>query len=151
MLKKFVFIFVVLAAIFILEQYRLFSVLGVNPNLFLVAFLFFIFNARTFWFAALVAASLLIFVLVFSPYLAVPFAVLLLLVLASYPLKKFMTGTPFLDFLALVLASTLVFYLLVGIFRLSSLPVGFIILEALYNLVLGAVVWFALGERSKLK
>ena len=151
MLKKFVFIFVVLAVIFILEQYRLFSVYGVNPNLFLFAFLFFVFNARAFWFAASVAASLAVFVFFFSPYLTVSSAVLLLLVLAFHFIKKFMTGTPFLDFLVFVLTGTLLLYLFIGVFRLTSLPAGFIFLEALYNLALGAVVWLALGERSKLK
>ncbi len=150
MLKNFVFFFIILAAIFVIGANRWLSVGGVNPNLFFVFFLLLASNARNLLFVLGLALSLLLFVFVFSPEWAPPFAFLLLLVLAFYFLKRILTGTALLDYLLLVLAGTLLFYFIPGIFHLSALPFAQIIGEALYNLALGVILWFIIGERIKI-
>ncbi|HXF44365.1 MAG TPA: hypothetical protein VNK70_02805 [Candidatus Paceibacterota bacterium] len=139
--------FIVLASLFIVAGYRLFDIGGIAPNILLVALVLFVLNSRRFTFVLAEILFLIVFAVFFTPQWTSFVVAAGVIALAVFFLKDSLTGTRFLDFLGAVLTGTFVFYLVIGIARLSSLPFADITLEALYNLILGSVLWVALDGK----
>ena len=149
MLFKFLAFFLALTGVFFLQQYRLFVVGGVNPNLILVILAFLIFKTRNFWFFFGVGFGFLVFVFLTAPYWLLPVTVILLLTITFYFLRKMLTGNEFFDFPIVVFLNTIIFYLIFNFQALPLLPIRLIAAEILYNLILTAV--FVFFSRSKIR
>lgn len=131
-----------LAAAFLLQQYRFLSLAGVNPNLILVGLLFFVFRPVNLRFLAYLVFLTVAMTLLFTPFWLLEMLLVLLLAVAFYFIKRVMTGNRFFDFLIVVGAGTALFYAVLGA-PAFNLPYGLILGEILYNLILGALIWYA--------
>ena len=131
----------VVAVFFFLGQFQFLSVAGVNPNLFLIGLLFFAVKADKFRFLGVLLAVSVVLVFLFDPVWFFRVSGVLLVVLLFYFLKNFMTGNRFLDFLIGIAAGTFLFYFVINPFSFG-LPYALIFMEIVYNLTLGALLWF---------
>lgn len=138
---KFLLVFLTLIAAFFLQQSRILSFGNVNPNLILIVFLLLVFRVDNIWFfgALLLSTAATIFAL--TPYWFPQVLVVMLLALGFYFLKRILTGNHALDFLIVVLLGSAIFYLVIGAFRFSLIPMGLILGEISYNLILGFIIW----------
>ena len=132
-----------LVFLMILQDHRLLSFAGINPNLLLLGILPLGFlNKKNLW--PTVGLFLVILGLSFFwwPFWRLKILLLLLLVFLVYFLKKFLTGHPWLDFLIAVLVITVLFYLLGGFLTGNQLSWDLIFGEAAYNLILAPLFWW---------
>ena len=138
---KFLLMFLALIAAFFLQQSRILSFSSVNPNLILIIFLLLVFRVDNIWFFGALLLSTAATVFAFTPYWLPQVLVLMLLALVFYFLKRILTGNHMLDFLIVVFLGTGIFYLVINAFQFSLIPVGLILVEILYNLILGVIIW----------
>jgi hypothetical protein len=132
----------VVAAFFILGQFRFLSIADVNPNLLLIGLLFFAFKTDRFRFLAILFAVSAVLAVLFTPAWFLQYAVILFVVLLFYFAKEFMTGSRFFDFLISVFLATALFYVIVNLFEFD-LPYVLILGEVVYNLIIGTLIWYA--------
>lgn len=148
----FVTTLLVLGALAALQSFRALAVGGVNPNLVLVAFLFFLFaGLPRVAFSGLLVAFLLYSFVAF-PFWGIESVALALVVLLAWLFKSALTGNATFDFFIFLALAVPVFYLLRGAgeglfahgLNLSlytfSFPAG-TLGELVYNLLLGGLVW----------
>lgn len=138
---KFLLVFLALIAAFFLQQSRVLSFGNVNPNLILIVFLLLVFKVDNIWFFGALLLSTAATVFAFTPYWFPQVLVVILLALVFYFLKRILTGNHALDFLIVVLLGSVIFYLVINAFRFSLIPVGLILVEISYNLILGFIIW----------
>lgn len=136
----------VIAVFFILGQFRFLQIYGTNPNLLFVALLFFAIKALRFRFLGVLLAVSAVLAILFTPAWLIQISGLLLVVLFFYFAKDFMTGSQFLDFLIGITAGTFLFYLVVSPFRFDPSFYTLILWEALYNLIIGTILWYAVQK-----
>lgn len=150
-LNRFLFLAVIFAFVFALQAARLFEVGGVGPNLILITALLVLFfpivslRLESFLWPPLALAILLTGFL-FMDFWSLEILVLIILVSTFYLLRKFLTGDTLLDFIIGILTITPLFYLISGVVSGVSPSWGFIILELLYNLFLGTILWLVLSR-----
>jgi hypothetical protein len=149
-LTRFIFILCLVALLVIIQGTRFFSFNGVNPNLILI------------FFSGLILApgfrdkvkpnfliALLLFTFIlesfFSAFWLIPWLVLILIMVAVYFLRGFLSGRPFLDFLLVLGLGTPLFYGLLKLISGTIFRGGFVLWETIYNLILGVIFWFCLN------
>ncbi|GEM_PF-3585626 len=136
-----------LALLLFFEGTRMLQISGVTPNLALIFFgVFFtatVFGERSrFW---VVVSLLCVFVVLYRflfRFWIEPAVLLSLLVLGMYVLRRKLVGTPFLDFLVMVVPGTLLFYGIRAALHGAPFLFGVVAIETLYNVLLGIFVWF---------
>ncbi|MFH0712574.1 MAG: hypothetical protein V2A55_01855 [Candidatus Jorgensenbacteria bacterium] len=133
------------AVLFFLGQFQFLSIAGVNPNLFLIALLFFAVKADKFRFLGILLAVSAVLTVLFDPLWLLRVWGVLLVVLVFYLLKSFMTGNRFYDFLIGIAVGTFLFYHVVNLFNFD-LPYALIFMEIVYNLALGILLWVVYGR-----
>ncbi|MBI4034089.1 MAG: hypothetical protein HY378_00890 [Candidatus Brennerbacteria bacterium] len=137
-----------IAFFFILQQFRVLSIAGINPNLLLVGLLFFAIRAEHFRFLAVLLGVSAGLTLLFTPAWFFQFLGVVLVVLIFYFVKGFMTGSRFLDFLIAVAAGNLLFYLVVNLFSFN-LPYVLILEETAYNILAASAMWLLFSKYEK--
>lgn len=156
---SFLVVFFGMGVAFFLQQFRIFSLFGVNPNLLLIGFLIIVFIRVPRW---IVLGLLILFLL--AVYLQASFwffdsVTLFLLILIVMFTKKYLTGHPSVDFFLSLIFGTLLFYGIVGIienvsiygfgFREYSFSIpNFLIKEVIYNLFFGIIFWTFLHKKN---
>ena len=143
---KFLIVFLVLVVAFYLQQYRFLSFGGVNPNLILIGFSLLVFKVADARFLGMLVLATVAAAALLTPYWVLQLVTVAALIMGFYFLKEVLTGNHALDFLIVILAGTVLFYMVTNIFHLSLVPVGLIFKEVLYNLLLGAAAWFTLSS-----
>jgi hypothetical protein len=142
MLNKFLISLTFLIVLFFIQQMRLISIGGINPNFILIALtavgFFRIYRGLTF--VILIFAVFGVVVLFSDTFWVFHFAVIALLALAVYALGPCLTGNPLWDFVIFLTAGHFLFYVFTNISRLGSFPWAGIFAELGYNLVLGLLV-----------
>lgn len=136
---KFLIILAVTVVLFFLQQQRILSVGAVNPNLLLTFLLALTFSRIFDW------RNFLIFLAILFPVLILftgnfwhwEILIVELIALLAYFGRRYLTGNVFLDFIFLLAAGLLVFYLFAGEAAWSIIAA-----EGLYNLVLGLIFIF---------
>lgn len=158
--SSFLAVFLGMSAAFLLQQFRVFSLFGVNPNLLLLGFLTLVFLRAAPWIAFVFLAVFLLLVYVQMPFWFLEGIALALLVLVVVLVKKFLTGYSSVDFFISLILGTAVFYGIVGVMEnISALGLGFreyhfsiphfLVKEMVYNAFLGSIFW-ALFHKKKL-
>lgn len=141
---KFLLVFLALVVAFYLQQYRFLSLGGVNPNLILVGFSLLVFKiADMRLFGGLLLATVAAAV-VLTPSWFFQILTIAVLAIGFYFLKEVLIGNRTLDFLIIILAGTVLFYVIINVPHLSLIPIASIFKEVLYNLILGTILWFIL-------
>lgn len=138
---------IVTVLFFILQQFQLLMLYGVNPNLVFVVLVFFAFRENGFRRLFILFAVTAVLSAVFAPVWIMQFVFLFLTVFLLKFLKSFMTGSRLPDFLAGIFFGTFLFYLFAGFFKFEISYV-LIFKEAVYNIFVGAAVWFMIPEKN---
>ncbi len=146
-LARFFFTLCLVALLTLIQGTRFFSFNGVNPNL---IFIFFSGLILAPGFRDRIKPNFLIVLLLFtfilesffSAFWLIPWLILILMIIAVFFLKGFMTGRPSLDFLLVLGLGTPVFYGLLKFISGTIFMGGFVLWEIIYNLILGIVFWF---------
>ncbi len=148
MYYKFPIACALLALTLFFEGTRMFQISGIVPNLVLIFFAVFLtatnFGERSPFWALLVL--LCIFIVLYSflfRFWIEPVVILSLLILGMYVLRRKLVGTPFLDFLVIIVSGTLLFFGIRAALHGTPFLFGIAAEETLYNLVLGTFVWLA--------
>jgi len=146
LIKILIWLFLILL-VFIFQTNRFPSLGGINPNLILVViFLGVILEKQPSRYLVLIFTIILLSVL-WLPYWLKEILILGGLGFLAFWSKKFLTGNIFFDFLILILAGTLGFYLIInGRFFLTN-PIA-IIAELFYNTALGLLIIFLVKSFS---
>lgn len=145
-LNKFLYFFLALNLLLIIQELRIFEIFGVNPNFLLIVFLFFLFSAVGVPVLVFGAVTIILVSFLFMPFWTFKFLILAVLMLIFVLVKKFMTGTKALDYILSIVLGTIAFNLLMNISNLSVISFSLILLEILYNFVLGIIIWLILNE-----
>jgi len=132
---------------FLLQQFRLFSFFGINPNLVFVALLFFVFRGILMRHLIILLAVIGVLAAAFVPVWILHFAALFITVFVFKFIKDFMTGSRMLDLLVGIFLGTFVFYFLAGFFEFGF-PLALMFKEAVYNVLVGAIIWLILPEKN---
>ncbi|MCP6719881.1 MAG: hypothetical protein KJI72_00960 [Patescibacteria group bacterium] len=138
---KFLLVFLAVVAAFFLQQSGILSLGSINPNLILISFLLIIFKLDNIWFLGALLLSMAAVFFTLTPYWFPQVLVVVVLAIGFYFLKRILTGNNMLDFLIAILLGTVIFYLIINVFRFSLISVGLVLGEVLYNLILGFVIW----------
>ena len=129
-----------------LMSLRVLDFFGVAPNLFLVLGLLVIslpaakkFNS---WLALALALIIFFsFALTIFNFWSYYVPVFLVALIFSYAVKMFLTGNPFSDYLISIFTGTVVFYFLSGVLFGASFFQPIFLMEAMYNIILGSILW----------
>lgn len=146
--------------IFFLQQFRVFDLFGVNPNLLLIGFFIIVFIRAPKWIIFGVLVLFLATTYIQARFWFPDFIALSLLVLMVMFAKKYLTGRPGVDFFLSLIFGTALFYGIVGVIEniyVYGLGFGeyfflaprFLLKELIYNIFLGAILW-ALFHKQKL-
>lgn len=138
---KLLIIFLVLVMAFYLQQYRVLSFGGVNPNLILIGFALLIFGVANPKVLGILFLATVAMMLALTPYWSFQIVTVAVVSIGLYFLKRIFTGSRMLDFLIVVLLGTISFYVIVNIPQLSFLSIGLLLKEIMYNLILGSILW----------
>ncbi len=135
----------------LLEGTRMFQISGIVPNLILIFFGVLVtatvFGERSpFWvLLALLGISMLLYSFLFRFWIE-PVVILSLIILGMYVLRRKLVGTPFLDFLIFIVSGTLLFFGVRAALHGTPFLLGIAAMETIYNLILGALVWFVVRQ-----
>ncbi len=153
-LVRFVLVLLLLVLLIFIQGTRFLVFNGINPNLILIFFLGLILipilekRIRLDYFLTLLAFSFFVGSFIFDFWIGA-WLILSILVIAGRFFKRFLTGYSLIDFLIMIGANTLLFYLLLKIFSGGVLEWSLILSETVYNLVLGAIFWYSLRFLGK--
>lgn len=136
-----------LALILFLEGTRIFQISGITPNLVLIFFGVFatatVFGERShIWVVFLLLGVFMVFYRLYFRFWLEPAAILSCIALAMHVFRRKLIGTPFLDFLIMIVSGTLLFYGTRAALHGMPFLFGVVAAETLYNVLLGTVVWF---------
>ncbi|MEK7169575.1 MAG: hypothetical protein AAB700_01910 [Patescibacteria group bacterium] len=153
-LFRFVFVLLFLGLLIFLGMTRILSLGGINPNLALIFFSGLLLEP---YFKKRIKPGFLYILLFFafevtlilSDFWMLPWAILLLIILAIFFLRNFFTGRSFQDFLLAVGLGTVIFYGALKFTAGSVFAGGFVFGEVVYNLVLGSIFWLCLNFFGK--
>ena len=145
-IEKFLLILLVVCLLFFIQQYRIFSISHINPNLVLLSLvLLLFFNPGLLSFLAVIISIALV-MFITTPYWSGEFAILFALIVAFLFVKKLLTGDRFIDFIIILSASTIIFYIALGVFLSPFVSPLTLLKEVLYNIILGSLAWFVLDK-----
>ena len=117
---------------------------GVNPNLLLIFFVFVVFLGVRLRFLVMLIFLFLTLTFFWLPFWFLPNLILAIIAATAYFSKIYLTGNKFGDFLTVIFAGTVIFYLAQALFT-KRIFAGLIFEEVVYNLLLGFVLWFFLN------
>lgn len=148
----FISLAVILGALFVLQQFRIFAVWGVNPNLILIAFLFLIFAGVRRWMLGALVLFFLVWVFFILPFWFTESAALAAIVVCAFFLKEAFTGNASFDFFLILFFAVPTFYLLSSFahgmvahgLNFSLYAIGLpsaLFGEVPYDLIVGAIFW----------
>lgn len=153
-LVRFVLVLLLLTLLVFVQGTRFLDFGGVNPDLILIFSLGLIFDPSLRkqihfnYFLTLLAFSFFVGSFLFDFWI-IPWLTLAVIVAGSYFAKKYLTGRPFLDFLAMIAGDTVLLYVLLKILSSGALRWDLILEEVIYNLVLGVIFWYFLRILEK--
>lgn len=150
-LNNFLVLFLVFNLLLTFQQFGVFSLFRVNPNLLLIGFLLFVFYRPKPSLLFLVFISFLFSSFFFAPFWVLKISILLVLVGVFALVRKFLSGDDFFDFLISVFLSVPIFYILSNLKNVATVPFGFLFKELLYNFALGIAFWLLLHKTNVFK
>ena len=139
--NKFLFALLILIVGLFLQEGKIISLNSVSPNLLFILFLLFILGKESKLFLFGLLARVFLISLIAIPFWSQQIIVLCVLILLLSLGKKYLTGNNLLDFSLLIITIPIIFYLLLHIKNFKSLDINLILLESIYNLSLGIVIW----------
>lgn len=142
---KILIIIAVLILIFVLQKERFFTFNSINPNLWLIFFSVLIFNREKtpFLFSLLLITMLMAFF--WLPFWFWKVWLIIGLVLFFYLFRNYLTGNQFFDFLITLIASTIIFYLVVSF---NTAVIAIILKEIIYNIILGTFIYLLVAKKT---
>ena len=127
-------------SILFFQSTRFLGFFGIQPNFFLIfglALAYFSKNTREGFLASVFVFLLMTFGSFFlARFYLIEIVVVIIFGMVSLFIRRFLTGTPEFDFSVLVLASSLLFYFVLVVWRIGFFPVGVILIEAGLNVLI---------------
>ena len=141
-LNRILFNLLGLTVLFLLQQYRVLSIAGINPNLLLIGFLVIIFfQEQPIWLFIITSFLFLVIIFWFFNFWFLPILILTLLVIIMDFFKNLLTANKFIDFNLAFLIMSGLFYSLLFIFGVSFKLMPWVIFqELIYSIILGIIV-----------
>lgn len=147
--NKFILILLFIFFGILMQQSHFFYINGAGPNFYLVGILFLGFLKEKIRFILAVSLVLLLFSYVFMPFWFLQTLILLVIANSVAFGKKILTGNEMIDFLISIILGTVLFYFFLFIFEFSEISVKFILIEMVYNLILGVITSLLFLNRKR--
>jgi len=150
-LNKILFLVLGLVLLLFLQSSGFLAIKGINPNLLLIGLLMTISPPHRFLesdsrLLAISIGIMLSLAWFWFNFWFQPFLFLAILLFIFFFLRNFLTGDVFFDFLIGVAGLTSVFYFLDKISHWSLPSLLSVVLELIYNLALGAILWLIINK-----
>lgn len=134
-LNKILFNLLGLTVLFLLQQYRVLSIVGINPNLLLIGFLVIIFfQKQPIWLFIITSFLFLVIIFWVFNFWFLPILILTLLVIIMDFFKNLLTGNKFIDF-------NLAFFIISSLFGITLRLMPWVFFqELIYSMILGVII-----------